>query len=196
MAPFRCGQWLCFFPGHGHWVRHCGVERVGPEHSLRLDLGTQQGGHRKPSSYAAVKTMDCFQSAPGVSCNNSDYLLPWATLQDWVASVSQESFPRSWCPRSRDTLWGKMSSAGVFTQFRLGRAVSWSEETWQPLGQTSLCPSQGQASTCTPHELESRLLQSFYVSQGFSKQPAKAACLLCIKPRLGESVTWPTHSPG
>lgn len=44
-------------------------------------LSIQQGGHRKPSSYAAVKTMDCFQSAPGVSSNYSDCLLPWATLQ-------------------------------------------------------------------------------------------------------------------
>ena len=74
------GPWLCFFPGHGHWMLHCGVKQVGPEHSLRLDMGTQQGGHRKPSSYAAVRTMDCFQGAPGVSSNNSDCLLPWAPL--------------------------------------------------------------------------------------------------------------------
>ena len=72
-------------------------------------------------------------------CQNYGLLpgCPWSKLQqqrlppplgstELPLCLKIESFPRSWCPRSRDMLWCRVSRARVFAQFRLGRAVRWS----------------------------------------------------------------------
>lgn len=151
---FLCRHlWLSSGAAHSHiislgmtipdLVLYHNMEFVGLEHLLGL-----AGVHSKVDVRIMVSALPSeFWGASGTpfeQMSSSYYTLSWN--MPWVATVSigLSLFPGCGCPRSSAKLWPGASSARVFTQFTLGCMAM-----LQPVGQTSLCPSYGQANILT-----------------------------------------------
>ena len=95
-----------------------------------------------------------------------------------------ESFPWSWPPRSRATLWHCLHGAWTFAQLGLKCLARLAQETWQLLGLGVLCLHVNQCG-CPPHR-QSPAPPAF-LSVSVVLSAVMRACLPCVGPQdLGD----------
>ena len=105
-----------------------------------------------------------------------------------------ESFPWLWPPRSSAVLWHGLRGAGTLAWLGPRCTVRQPWETWQPVGQTSLClASRASQDTCTPQE-QSPGFSSLFVHPSSPPTSQGGLSPLHRNPGLGYPVCGLTHS--